>query len=357
MTIGVPLGQPLDPARTLQAVIEQAWSLRRRRHRRIAAITAILATGLVAGIVGTSNGGPALPPLRLLPTAGAPFAAAVIAATRSGGVVGVTLRTRTTNDAPFDRSQVWVGSLDFSDHGLALAEPSVRGRHGGTRTGPEQVRELGSAIYLRAASCESPHCAHTGTPARPWIRPSEESLFTAGAEPQGAIELSTPFPLALLEAVRGSWRPGAESTIDDQVVRQYSATVSLADAELALLRTGSTHAPGERFAGTTTTEHPTSSAIPVRIRVWVDGAGRIRRLSASEPMFEARARGVLNIAQQFPAGSAARAPRSVPTAAIHQRGSVTTTESFDGYGSPSHRVRAPDAASVKAEPTTIELVG
>ena len=355
MTISVPVGRPVDPRRALKAVIEQAWSLRKQRHRRITAVTAILVAGLVGGIVATSTGGPSLPPLRLLPTAGVPFAASVTTATRSAGVVGVTLRSRTTSSGPLDRAEIWIGSLDFSDHGLALTDSSVPD---GRQT-PAQVRELGSVIYLqlsrRLASCGPRPCADASAPAQPWIRPSEESLFTAGAVPQGAIELSTPFPLALLQAVHGSWRPGAESTIDDQLVRQYSATVSLAAAELTLLDTDSTHALGQRFVGTTTTEYPTSSAILVRIRVWVDGAGRIRRLSASEPMFEARAHGVLNVAQQFPSsGSVPAIERdAVPVSAIHQSGSVITTESFYGYGSTSHRVHAPDAASVKAEPNSI----
>jgi hypothetical protein len=308
----------------------------------------------VGGFIGASSGASPLP---LLPTSGARFAAQVIGATRAAGTVGVTLRSQTVGVQP--GSEIWKGSLDLRDHGLALTlANSQRLARNATL---EQVREVGAALYfhpqISERTCRLGVCPRRAPPARPWSEPGAQSLFTPGDVPEGALELSSPFPLVLLDAVQ-RWRSGGESRIDDHLAREYSATVSLARAERAFGRVQTLRSLSERFADPS--GNPKSSAIPVTVRVWIDGAHRIDRISASEPMFVVRIDGTLNVDQQFPRtgvfleGSSLINP--IPTD-IRRQGSVTTTEDFSDYGAASHRVLAPDSRRVEVEPSTILTVG
>jgi hypothetical protein len=336
MTISVPAGR-IEPTGVLRALIEEAWARCRRRHRWMAGgAAALLVAGLVGGLVGSAGGDPRL---ALLPLSGAHFATEVTAATRAAGTVGVTVRSSTTGSVP--GSETWKGSLDFDDHGIALAYSGATARPAGTV--PEAVREVGGALYFRAPARTAP--------TRPWLRPGAQSRLFLGV-PEGALELSSPFSLLLLDAVHGTWVAGPVSRIGTRWVREYSATVSLTDAEAVFSDTKvlrSLPVPFGPAAG-----DPRASAIDVTLRAWVDGAHRIARLSASEPQFEARIGGTINLAQQFP--GVGEGPPG-PPAEVRPDGSVAATETFYAYGAAAHRVAAPGARSVKAAPSTILTVG
>jgi hypothetical protein len=145
--------------------------------------------------------------------------------------------------------------------------------------------------------------------------------------------------LVLLRAISGPVHRAAVKTIGGSRVTQYTAVISLADLQRAVRAAGGQTADALSQALSLPGSLPSSSAITVRVQVWVDSSDRMVQMTVSQPIFMVNfVGGASSGAIQFPPGYGE--PGQVPSDRPYQRGSFQVTVAFSNFGT-SHAVIPP----------------
>ena len=161
--------------------------------------------------------------------------------------------------------------------------------------------------------------------------------------------LQTTFPLAVFDAISHPVVLAGSSTISGVQVKKYSATITLADLESSIERTGGVEAQAAASVSSWPGAIPPASAIKIGLTIWVDSSDRIVRLTATQPHFMVNfVGGASSGALQFQPGY--NYPGQTPSDSPYVQGYVRVTLDFSDFGAPIHIGRPP--ANEVARPNT-----
>ena len=269
-----------EKARIERALIEQARSRQRRRHRQLGVVglaLVLLAAGLTVTIGRGGSGGTPIS------TGSQRFAPPIASAMKSAGSADVSLVLRTT---------------------FLATVPIVRGCHTPTIQGSGIIGLANDSIELHLAnavdSCTSPFAMQerqignvlyqtdpSGTrgiltsPGKPWLK---TPWATPGA--LGGGETTTAgFVFTVLRALQGPVTRIGTRSLHGIPTTGYSATITLRQLQLA--SRAQSQSSGATFEDLTASPDslPNAADIPISVAVWIDSSGRIRQLQVVEPVY------------------------------------------------------------------------
>jgi hypothetical protein len=265
-----PLAPTSKPAPDADALFEEARRHRRyKRLKRSAVVFMALVTVVLIGLTVVGSGGKAASPV---PMTGPGFTRTVLNATKAAGGAAFTLVVRSPGlgcGLPNRRDQVSAsqGSVNFVNQIMEYSTTSP----GCPAVSDPLTIQTPTATYKDVGSNVSPFVPTSSS--RPW-------LLTPSSVPAGRFSVSstmlTPDLAVLLSAVPGSLSGGHLALVDGVTTTEYQGTTTL-----ALLQRADpvfVSAEGESLV-------PGASSIRIPVQFWINGKGRLVRVSASEPYY------------------------------------------------------------------------
>jgi hypothetical protein len=237
---------------------------------------------------------------------------------------------------------VATGTIDFASHSMATAVSSRSAYNLCTDPTGTQQRQFGNVVYqtVSTPSCGPKPChvvvsggSAAEAPGR-WIRSVNSTALPRFGGGSTAKVVDSPYALLLLRAISGPVHRGAVTTVDGSRVTRYTAVVSLADLQRVVRAAGGRTADALSQVLSLPGSLPSSSAITVRVQVWVNSADGVVQMTVSQPIFVVNfVGGASEGGIQFPPGYGERG--QVPSDRPYVRGSFAVTVAFSNFGTSS----------------------
>jgi hypothetical protein len=323
-----------DSGLPAEALFKEAKQRERRRRFKFG-VVALVALALIAtGIVWGTRGG--TPPAPITPSEFVPRAvqstlnagSATFAFTYRNAIMGGCIPD---TNVPVTRGH---GTIDLSAHSADYAA-TTKGCREGTYT--EKFRFVGGNVFEDVLGPRGMPRPGFDPNAKTWAEISTKGLF-------GDLRdiMTSAKPLSILQAAPHGWRVvdsgGAET--------EYANTISLAQ----LYREATRAIGPAAVLGNGSPVAPSADVIHISVRAWLDGAGRVVRISAAEPLFTAIYTDGGDEENAFQASTTAIDNfHPVTIRRLKQQGSFDITDRFSAFGTGA-RIGPPPRSQTAVSP-------
>jgi hypothetical protein len=323
-----------DSGLPAEALFREAKQRERRRRFRFGVVTLVALALVATGIVWGTRGG--TPPALITPSEFVPRAvqstlnagSATFAFTYRNAIMGGCIPD---TNVPVTRGQ---GTIDLSAHSADYAATTTGCREG---TYTQKFRFVGGNLFEDVLGPRGMPRPGLDPNAKTWAEISTKGLF--GDLPD---VMTSAQPLSILQAAPHGWRivdsGGAET--------EYANTISLAQ----LYREATRAFGPAAVLGYGSAVAPSADVIHISVRAWLDGAGRVVRISAAEPLFTAIYTDGGDEENAFQASTTAIDNfHSVPIRRLKQQGSFDITDRFSAFGTGA-RIGPPPRSQTAVSP-------
>ena len=307
-----------DSGLPAEALFKEAKQRERRRRFRFGAVALVALALIATGIVWGTRGGP--PPAPIAPSEFVPRA---VQSTLNAGSATFVFTYRNAimggcipdTNVPVTRGH---GTIDLSAHSADYAA-TTKGCREGTYT--QKVRFVGGNVFQDILGARGMPRPGFDPYAKTWAENSTKGLF---GDLRGIMTSAQ--PLSILQAA-----PLGSHVVDSGGTEtEYANTISLAQ----LYREATRAFGPAAVVGYDSPVAPSADVIHISVRAWLDGAGRVVRISAAEPLFTAIYADGGDEENAFQASTTVIDNfHLVPISRLKQQGSFEITDRFSAFGS------------------------
>jgi hypothetical protein len=258
-----------------EALFREARQRRRRRRLALALSLTLAAAGIGIGL-GLTQGGDPSPP-----TSASAFSRVVVSSTRSARTATMSFTYRDTSvggcipdtNAPISSGS---GVVDYVQHATSTTM-TTRGCQDLTPSWLENYQTKMIQVGGETFQTQPPGHGSPTSNTRPWL------VIEAAPGPEPSLDsiLTSPHMLDVLSALQGTVEPSGSVVLHGENVTKYAAHMTLA----SIYSTVSGGAPSQSVFGAPLV--PAARSIVIPVTLWIDGANRLIRLQASEPLYTA----------------------------------------------------------------------